>query len=158
MRALIGLVALLISAFIVAYIWSEHTRTVSRAGRQAQQQAYQLSGRDETGMTVKDSITLKPIESGGQTRAVLVEKVIVGGPMEKYYGLKTGDRIIRIGDRSVGLFDGEMAALQVIEAHRAGTPLVVIRDDREITLPLRQTPQPGNDPIRRQLDAIPGIR
>lgn len=157
MRAFFGLAALLVSAFIVIYIWTEHTSKVSRAGREAEQRAQQFTGRGEDGAPVRDSITLKPVEAGGQTRAVLVEAVVPGGPMEKYYGLRAGDRIIRIGDRSVGLFDGEMAALQVIEAHRSGAPLAVVRDGKELTLPQRQSPRDG-DPLRRQLDAIPGIR
>lgn len=138
MKGAFGLVALMITMFIVAYLWSTHTAQVVQTAKPAQQMAQQLSGRDESGMRASDSIKMEAEERGGSVRSVNVTEIIAGGPMETYYGLKVGDKITHAGGNHLSVFmDGEMARLQILEAYQRQHELKIIRDGQEMTLPVK---------------------
>jgi C-terminal processing protease CtpA/Prc len=138
MKGAFSLVALLITIFIVVYLFATYTGEVSRVGIPARDTAQQLSGRDASGMRASDSITLEAEQRGSSIRSVNVTGIISGGPMHAYYGLKVGDRITHVGGTQVSAFmDAEMARLQVIEGYQRHQELKVIRDEQELTLPVK---------------------
>ena len=137
MKGAFGLVALMITMFIVAYLWSTHTAQVVQTAKPVQERAQQWSGRDESGMRASDSIKMEAEERNGSTRFVTVTDIIAAGPMEKYYGLKVGDKITHTGSTHLSVFDGEMARLQVLDAYQRQYELKIIRDGQEMTLPVK---------------------
>lgn len=137
MRGAFGLVALMITMLIVAYLWSTHTAAVSTASKPARETAQQLSGRDESGMRASDSLKMEAEERNGSARFVTVTEIVTGGPMDVYYGLKVGDKITHTGGLHLSNFDGEMARLQVLEAYQRQQELKVLREGKELTLPVK---------------------
>lgn len=138
MKGAFGLVALMVTMFIVIYLWSTHTQEVVKVSKPAQQKAQQWSGRDESGMRASDSVKLEPEERGGKLRSFVVTDVIPGGPMDVYYGLKVGDKITHTGGNHVSLFDTDMSRLQVFEGYQRQWEIKVQRDGEELTLPAKK--------------------
>src|SRR4051812_44036832 len=97
MRWAFGLVSLLVVIGIIAILMSMEfgpSGPVHQA-KKAQDQIRPLTGRDENGMSAADSITLA-LDDNGRNSAVVVKDIVVDGPMQKRFGLQTGDRIIKI--------------------------------------------------------------
>jgi membrane-associated protease RseP (regulator of RpoE activity) len=152
MRAGIGLLSLLLAVAIILMVMFSgphggYVPTVINTGQTARQQANQISGRDENGMPVKDSIVLEEDSSGGQLRGMVVKSVVSTGPMATAYGLKAGDEIVQVwGLRVRDQNDPGMVKAQIYESYGRNQPLVIQRDGQELTL----TP---NSPLTK---AFPG--
>lgn len=133
---LLGILGFLVAmVLILNYAILPYTKTVSTEGTKARQEAEQISGQMD-GMRTTESITMEPQSSGGRTNTLLVTKLVVGGPMEKYFGLKRNDSIVAINGMKVRDWnDGEMAVAQALEAYQRKGTLTVIRDGQELTLP-----------------------
>ena len=144
MRAMFGLVALLVCVGVVMWVFSLTSIPTAREGKKAQDQARQISGRGENGQAATDSFKVTPqMKGNSRLGSLLVTDVTPGGAMDQYYGLKKGDEIIeittqggmtKVGDASND--DAEMAKDKVQEAFQASGPIVVMRGGRAITLPL----------------------
>src|SRR5207248_9958789 len=101
MRGMFGLVSLLLAVAIIAYLWSQHTTVVAHEGVKAQDQARQISGRGQDGRAAIHSFTVNPEMRGNRLDALEVTDVVPGGALADY-GLKKGDKIIKICDQTVG--------------------------------------------------------
>lgn len=165
----IGFIGLLISMFIVLYLWSPHTAQVSQTYTTMKPQVEKLAGRDETGMKNQDSIKLEAQQSSGRLKGILVTSIVAGGPMQKHMGLQADDLIVEVGMggslTKVGDITGgaEMVIALIWQAPQQNQPLVVERAGQRITLPQTPgtvTPAPTNTPppkkntLQDQLDAI----
>ena len=148
MKAMFSLVGLLIGVFILVYVWSQHTSTVSTASKQAMRDAQQFAGRDEDGVPAKESVKLEPfLNTSGTVKSILVANVTPGGPMETYYGLKRGDVIVTAGQMDLRGQDAEMAVELIHRAYQMKGELRVKRGLKEMMLPGGQvlsdaTPEP----------------
>jgi hypothetical protein len=150
MRAMFGLVSLLVGVAVLFYLFTKDTSETLRVSKPMQEQARQMSGRGEDGGSAMDSFKVEPQSQGSQLRALLVTDVKPGGAADTFYGLKKGDLIIdistaaglqKINDASNG--DPEMAkAMLAQESFQASRPIVVMRDGKQLTLPASAAPAP----------------
>ncbi len=144
MRAGIGLLALLIGACVIFWISfgpmggnAKHgyEGEVLTQGKNAQQQANQVSGHDENGVPVSESIKLEEVDVDGHLRRLKVNSVVAGGPFDTAYKLRAGDEITEIGDMNVRDNDnGDLAKALVYEAYGRNQPLSVQRDGRTVKM------------------------
>lgn len=176
MRALFGLVGVLVAAGV--FVWwmssggAQHLQNVARVKKSAGEQASQFAGKDtETGAPASESATLDLILAGGKPDSVLVVKVLNGGAYERYFGLKDEDTIVQIGPLPVkghpSITSNEDAAAFLMDAYQKKQPIVVVRDGKQITLPVAPpagSAPPGGgqgsgtDPLQQQIDSIGGRR
>ena len=156
MRAGLGLVGLLISVFILVYIWSENAAVVTTASKQATADAQQFSGRDEEGVPVKESIKFEAfLNANGTVKSIFVADVTPGGAMEKFYKLKRGDLILSAGQMDLRGQDEDMAtALIIQEGYQKKGELRVQRGYQEILLPSGQVLREAT-PVAAQQPAKP---
>jgi hypothetical protein len=128
-----------------------------------------------------DTIKLAQETSSGKLTGLLVTNVTPGGAMEKHYGLKRNDSIVEIAMGGGALTPvKEMSSIDdakdaLLTAYQNSQPIVVVRDEKRITLPLApalSATQPGKaspntaakpadkskDSLQQQLESIPGIR
>jgi hypothetical protein len=136
-----GLVSLLVVLGICMLIFRQVEFPVLQKGHDAQNQAAQISGRDENGMPAMSSYTAQAHErAGGHMDGITIKTVIPGGPMQAYYGLAPGDVVVKIGEMRVpdiGVQDDyEMAKAQLDEAYQRMKTLTVVRNKTELVLPL----------------------
>ncbi len=105
MRAGIGLLGLLIGAAVIFWISfgpmggnAKHgyEGTVLNEGKKAREQANQISGHDENGVPVSESIKLDEVDVDGHLRRLKVVSVVAGGPFATAYGLQAGDEITEV--------------------------------------------------------------
>lgn len=138
MRGLFGLVSLLICAFIVLYLWSKSAATNLQTGAAAREQATQISGRSADGTPVSQSITTQAQDDPhGRFDGLLVMDVVAGGGMQTMYGLQKGDRIIGVEALTTSeLNTGDLMKAMLADAYQRSQPIEVIRDGKEVTLPL----------------------
>ena len=139
MRAGIGLLSLLIGVAILFYIsfGGPHGGEVGstlQAGKNAREQAQQISGKDENDVPVDQSIVLDDVLAGSELRAVKVVSVVPGGPMATAYGLQAGDEIIQAEQMDLRGSDPPTARALVVESYSKNSPLVIRRNGQEITL------------------------
>src|SRR5256885_841039 len=93
MRALFGLVSLLVVVAIVMYLFAQHTSQVSNVNKNVRPQVEQLAGVDENGARVTESYTLDPETDNGKLKGMKVTKLAPDSAMRKFYGLQEGDLI-----------------------------------------------------------------
>lgn len=128
-----SLVGLLMVIGIIALLQRFYTVPMLQRGQNARQQAQQLAGQDSTGMRHTESITFTPAGDGRRFAGLLVDTVVVDGPMNAHFGLLPGDivtGIVEIPD--LGFISGndpETAAALVLEAYQRGQSLTVDRPD-----------------------------
>lgn len=190
MRMGFGLVGLLVTMAIILYVMygmeNAYIPTVLQSGKGLRQQAAQFSGRDTSGMTHAESISLTPEMRGDRQVGVRVKGLVMGGPMEAYFGLQLDDVIVEVGPQRVpDIFGGsDLIDALILDAYQKRQKLVVLRNDVEITLPDDKSsvvaappsaaapaspgstsPPPAADqesdenktPLQRQLDALQRI-
>ena len=140
MRAIFGLVSLLVVVAIIAYLFSIYDIPVAKHGQQAQQQARQLSGHDQDGTPADQTIKLDADLRNNKLADLIVTSVTPGGAMDRVYGFQAGDKIIAIGEMDISTLsndDFEMAKAQLLqEGFEKGKPVTVIRAEKKIQLPL----------------------
>jgi hypothetical protein len=136
MRMGFGLLSLLITIGLIAYMWSTYNSAVSKGGAKARDQAQQISGRGPDGEPASKSVKLEAKTKNGQTESFEVTDVTPGGALEQYFGLKKGDSIVQVGDFPVKDYPGgeSLAEAGVFEAAQRQWSLVVMRDGQKVTL------------------------
>ena len=137
MRGMFGLVSLLLAVAIIAYLWSQHTAVVAHEGTKAQDQARQISGRGQDGRAAINSFKIEPKMHGNRLESLDVTDVTPGGALADY-GLKRGDRIVKIGDQKVGDVsndDPDLAKSLVHDAYQKSQSITVERNGQEVMLP-----------------------
>jgi len=138
MRAIFGLVSLLVVIGIIYLIFIKVEAPTIDAGQKAKDEARQISGRGDDGKAAIDSFQTQPKMRGSTLDALTVTAVTPGGALAQY-GLQKGDEItqvngMKVGDLSVN--DPETAKAMVVQnGFQAMAPVVVMRDGKQITLP-----------------------
>ncbi len=140
MRAGIGLLSLLIGACAIFYFsfggsHGGYVGTTLDAGKKGREQASQISGHDDGGVPVSESIKLEPVQNDGRLRRLKVVSVVTGGPFDTAYGLKAGDEIAEVGGLGVDMNDDfGLAEARVYEAIQRVEPLTFVRDGQKLTV------------------------
>jgi hypothetical protein len=177
MRMAFGLVGILGGLVALVFILSHTlpgTEQNLKTARQAKDTARQVAGYDESGVKASETIKLAEETSGGKLTGVLVTSITQGGAMEKHFGLKRNDSIVQIGPLTMDEIGSAQSAKDyLVDAFQRSQPIVIVRNERRMTLPLTPAPAPAagtstnapakpaetsKDPLQRQLDAIPGVR
>ncbi len=138
-----GLLGLLVVAAI-AIVWFSQTQIpIAKKGKETQDVARQISGHGPDGESAQHSVKLDFEGKNGKTEDLLVSDVTPGGALDQYFGLKKGDKIIKVGDFRVSEYPGgdDMAEAAVFEAAQRQQSLVVRRGDQEMTLSAPAVPQ-----------------
>lgn len=140
MRMAFGLLSLLIVVAIIMYVFSITAIPTARVGKDAAKQARQISGHDDDGTPADRTITLDADMRGSKFQDLVVTSVKPGGAMDRFYGLKPGDKIIAIGGADITTIsndDFEMAkAMLLQEGYEKSNPVTVIRNGQRMQLPL----------------------
>lgn len=177
MRAGLGILSLLVCVAIILFVMYSgpgggYMPTALKAGHSAQSQAQQLSGRNENGMPVQDTIGLKEVDKNGNEYGLKVHMILPTCPLISMYGLQKGDVITQVGPLTMREEnDPEMMKDQVYEAGQQGRSIVIERDGKKLTLqphgplqeahpglfPKAQQPTDQSSPLQQQLKAIQQI-
>jgi S1-C subfamily serine protease len=133
-----GLVSLLVIVGLMLMFFKTFEAPNIEVGQKAQQEAQQISGRDENGVPAMNSYKAEPFPATGNFRGIKITDVTPGGAMDKYYGLKVGDVVMKIGDMDAVAYGGDFgsAKAQLDEAYQHASNLVVQRDTAQISLPV----------------------
>lgn len=136
MRWGIGLVSLLVVLLIGLFAFKWLSVPTIEQARPAQRQAEQLSGHGPDGLPASESVKLEPEGKNGRTEALRVTEVVPGGAIDQYFGLKKGDRIVKIGEFNVRDYPGgeQMAQAALYEAAQRNQPIVIQRDGQSLTI------------------------
>lgn len=138
MRAMFGLVAILVTLGVI--IWFMHVYelpAIKAAGQAKKQVEEKFSMNTSEGLAdAKASIALDPVGvDRNKFEGFFVKGIVPGGAMWNTFGLMPGDRIVAIGgQRCKDLNDAEMAEDMLFEAKLRQWPLTVVRGNQEIQL------------------------
>ena len=162
MRAGFGLVGLLITIGVIVWLMNTtltHDKAAMESGRKATETVNQISGRSQDGsMRFSESLEIDIIRTGGKVNNILVVDLKEGGPADTFYGLKKDDCIIELGPLSVRdqITSKEEARDFLSDAYQRSQPIVVVRREQKITLPLAPPPKTPNTPAtpQQQLESI----
>lgn len=154
MRAMFGLVSLLVVVGILVLVFRMFEVPTIEKGQEAHDQVQQISGRGQDGGSAMDSFKVEPEQRGSQLESLEVTDVRPGGAADTFYGMKKGDRIVEITSggslqsiNNASNGDAEMAkAMLVQSSFEASQPIVVMRDGKRLTLPLSAAPAVTNTP------------
>src|SRR6476619_2815829 len=102
LRAMFGLVALLVVIGIMALIFSQIEAPTIKQGEKAQDAARQISGRGDDGGPAIDSFKVTPKMRGSNLEGLEVVSVLSGGGLSQVYGLQKGDVITQVDGMKVG--------------------------------------------------------
>lgn len=129
----LSLVGLLVVIGIIALLARFYTIPVVQRGQGMRQQAQQFAGQNASGIRHTESISFTPAGSGRRFQGLLVDSVVVGGPMNEHFGLLPGDIVTGIvGMPELGFLAGddpETAAALVLEAYQRSQSLIVNRPE-----------------------------
>ena len=161
----IGLLALLVVLAIILILFSQHTSQVASVNKEVRPQVEQIAGVDESGRPVKDTYTLQAVNENGHLKGLKVVQLAPSSPMRKFYGLEQNDLILEAspgGGVLMSVKDTDATTLRdyVAAGYQAKQPLVVLRGDKQLTLPQANAgkgdAKKSNDAdgVQGQLDAI----
>ena len=150
MRAMFGLVSLLVVIAIMLVLFKWFEAPVLEQGQKTRDQARQISGRGDDGVAAIHSFQVEPNLHGNKLESLDVTDVTPGGALASY-GLQKGDKIIDINGTKVGDLsnnDSELAKAQVHDAFQRSQSLVVLRNGQPVTLPQGASDSAGaNGPL-----------
>src|SRR5579871_3513086 len=129
MRALFGLVSLLVVIAIIYFVFLKVEAPTIKEGEKAQDTARQISGRGNDGVAAIDSFKTEAKMRGSSLEGLTVTSVTPGGAMDKY-GLKVGDEIVSVNGTDLAAIanDADTAkAMAVQNGFQGGNPVVVMR-------------------------------
>ena len=146
MNGAFGLVGLLVAGLILAYVWADHTQTVSKVNKTVQPQLKQLAGQSPDGTPAVKSAKYAAVEANGVLKGLKITAIDPTGGLFVYWGLQPNDIVQRIGPFTVGdstIPDLETARDWVVEGMQRKMDMSVDRGGTIITLPAdRNTPSP----------------
>lgn len=158
MRMAFGLVGLLVTVGVIAWLMYAIEAPDIQASHAVQQQAEtlvnQLDAQDANGVKVEDAYKVfADSRDDGKLQDLQVTQVLPGGPMDVKYGLKPNDVIIAAIDGHTvrtdlnGLNSEQEGKDAIRDAFTTDGQLIVQRGDQKITLPLpKSTPPPATPP------------
>ena len=141
MRAMFGLVALMVGVAIILLLWSQSVPTVLNKGKKAEEQ---IRPNTENPMGSSVSIPGQPapdrIKYVGDQRGLVVDDIGPANPMVKYYGLRKGDRIVQVGPVSLRGESENDAKTFVLDGYTYHRTLIVERgpENQRVTLDFPQ--------------------
>ena len=159
MRMAFGIAALLVTIGVIVWIMGSitlpQTKQALDVQKKVQPQVQQMAGRGADGRVASESIKLQPDSTGGRVTSFIVTSIEPTGPLATFYGLQRGDSIVEIGPQSARDI-GEVGAAKdfLTDAYQRQLQIVVVRQDKRITLPAADTPAPapGAAPAGSALD------
>jgi S1-C subfamily serine protease len=143
MRAIFGVVGLLMTLFIVLWLMGGPTgpggksqlEVIADAKKTAETQAHGFSGRDQQGRRASEALTLELVSGGTRTTGIRVAAIEPGSALAAKYKLLAGDVILEIGPLPASEFTSEQdAAAQLDDAFARTMPLLVRRGEQKLTL------------------------
>lgn len=155
MRAMFGLVGLLVAIGVLVYAWVSYNAPVIKTGRQAQTEVAGIGLQTTEGERYQDMVKLDEIDKNGKTVELAVRSIKEGSEFQQKTGLKVGDVITEVGNqggltRVRDIDDSEIAKNYVIESPRGKWPLKVLRGGKELTLQGGQAIASADDPTAPQ--------
>ena len=140
MRAGIGLLSILIVAAVIFYAEFGGSNGGSagsalKADKTMRQETAQISGHDENGVPVSESIKVEPVENDGHLRRLKIVSVVPGGPFDAAFGLRANDEVSEIGGLGVDMNDDfKLAEAQLFESIQRSQSLTVVRAGQKLTI------------------------
>jgi hypothetical protein len=146
-----GLVSLLVTIGVIAWIMHSvelpYTQSSVKAMQDTQQFTNQLSGVDDKGIIITDTVSLfADTRNDGKLQDLQVTQVLPNSPLLTKYGLKVNDVIVAVIDGHTvrtdlnGLNDEQAGRDAIRDAYSTGGQIVVQRGDDRLTLPLAAAP------------------
>lgn len=168
MKAGFGLVALLLSVGIILFLMAgpigkggqSYLQTVTNVKKEKEPVVQQWGGKDVKGRALYDTVELVPWPETGSMRGAMVNTIDATGPAATFYGLQTGDVIIRINSQDVGGFiitDEGAAEAFLTDAFRYSAPILIKREGQEMTLPATQPNSPSGTDNAGGVKLPPGL-
>ena len=162
MRAGLGLIAILITVFIIVYLFANYTESSRPGMNKATFQANQMAGNSTNGVgigqrgtPVMQDAKFQEVERNGRLVAVKVTVLPPTNGLADFYGLMVNDEIVQVGQGGarVGqdhLSDYDSVRDFILDAYQKQQMIVVKRNGVELTLPrdrniVPPTPVPGSD-------------
>jgi hypothetical protein len=158
MRAMFGLVGLLVAIGVLAYAWVQYNAPVLKTGRQAQTEVAGIGLQTVEGERYQDMVKLDEIDRNGKTVQLAVRSIKEGSEFQQKTGLQAGDVITEVGNqggltRIREIDDAEIAKNYVIESPRGKWPLKVLRGSKELTLQNGRVIASADDPTAPPMPA-----
>ena len=135
-----GLVSLLVSVAIVVYLWGRTMPATINAGKNAQQQARQVTNIGPSGMNAMQGIDLQPATTSGHLTGINVVSIDPANPLAARFGLLVGDVVVSLDGATVGkdeAADFETAKAILLSPHGPGWKMTVLRNGKETALSAR---------------------
>lgn len=110
MRAIFGLVSLLVVIAIIINLFHATHAPVMQTGAKAQNQARQISGRGQNGVPTMQTFKTEPKFHGRTLEGLMVTDVTPGGAMADY-GLRNGDEIVSVNGITITAFGNDNPGL-----------------------------------------------
>jgi hypothetical protein len=150
MRAMFGLVSLLVVLALAMMIFKYFEAPTIETGLRAQDQTRQISGRGDDGRPAMESFQTTGKMRAGNLESLTVTSVVPTGALAMVYGLQPGDEILQVDGMKVGdisVNDPETAKAMVVQkGFSANLPILVLRNGKQITLP-DKTASAGTAPV-----------
>jgi hypothetical protein len=169
MRMAFGLVGLLVTVGVIAWLMYAIEAPDIQASHAAQQQAEtlvdQLNGQDANGVKIEDSYKVfADSRDDNKLQDLQVTQVMPGGPMDVKFGLKPNDVIVAAIDGHTvrtdlnGLNSQQDGMDAIHDAFTSGGQLIVQRGEQTLTLPLPKTMPMAPPPVQAQATTTqPGL-
>jgi hypothetical protein len=176
MRAAFGLVSILVAIGVVVmimhYFYLPSVQQAVGVRKKVTPQVQQMGGRGTDGVDARKSISLDAEQSAGRMNSVIVTAIDPIGPMAKYFGLQVGDSIVEISPQGGFMMpvrdmaSSDEAKDQLLTAYQNSQQIVIVRDGKKTTLPVKPVPgahpapgapptaNPTATPLQSQLDSI----
>ncbi len=165
MRMVLGLAGVLVTLGVIVWVIIVMMPATEKAAATVKKQkdvVRQIAGQDEQGAPATESIKLASESPGGKLSSVLVTQLTPGGVMETHYGLKRNDSIVQMGSRGFMQDVREMGSVgaakeNLLRAYQENQPIVVIRDEKKITLPAAGTSgsaEENANPAQKQINDL----
>lgn len=158
MRAMFGLVGILVTIGVLAMVWSYNTLPTVQQGQVARSQVEQIAGIDQSGARVTQTVVFRPITAQGKLMYLMVQWIRPSSSYGDFYGIVPGDIIETIGPQNVrDIGDEVLAKSLAYEAYQRQWDLVVIRNNKRFVLPRDSAVASGQLPAPpAQPAAVPG--
>ncbi|HEX8525184.1 MAG TPA: hypothetical protein VF669_23235 [Tepidisphaeraceae bacterium] len=166
MRAAFGLLGILVTVGVIIWVLIALMPATQKAAKNVQQKedfVKQVAGQDVNGLPAGTTIKLAAETRGGKMTGALVTQLTPNGAMERHFGLKKEDTIVQIGPQPMtDIQSAEAAKDFLVEAYQTNRDIVVIRDEKRITLPAANAGAgaggtnegDGKSSLQKQLDAV----
>ncbi len=136
MRAMFGLVGVLVTIGVLAMIWSYNTVPIVQQSQVTRSQVEQIAGVDQSGARVTQTVVFQPITTQGKLMYLLVQWIRPRSSYGDFYGIAPGDIVETIGPQNVrDIGDEVLAKSLAYEAYQRQWDLVIIRNNKRFVLP-----------------------